>query len=132
MSRALIVIHSEIDRQRAAKWCTKAPSGCRIEFKETKRSLPQNDRMWAMLSDIAAQATHCGRKYGTTEWKSIFMAALGHEVEFIPSLDGKTFLPLGLSSSDLSKEEMSQMIDLMASWGAEHSVTFHDGQEKVG
>ena len=54
MSRALITANSRYDRERAAKACLSCPAGTRIEFKAAKRTLPQNDRMWAMLTDIAA------------------------------------------------------------------------------
>ena len=126
MTRALIVIRSEFDRRRAAKWCEKAPDGCRVEFKADKRSLPQNDRMWAMLSDIATQKEHNGRKYTPDMWKVLMMHACGREVQFIPALDGKTFLPWGQSSSDLSKQEMTDLIEFMLAWGAENGVAFHD------
>jgi hypothetical protein len=52
--------------------------------------------------------------------------AWGREVRFVPSLDGKTFVPFAQSSSDLSKEEMSEVIEFMFAWGSEHNVTFHD------
>jgi hypothetical protein len=126
MSRALIVIRDNSDRQRAAKWAASAPYGCRIEYKETKRSLPQNSKFYAMLTDIARQKEHCGRKYPVECWKAIFMHALGREVQFVPSLDEKTFLPLGYHSSDLSKGEMSDLIEFMLAWGAENGVKFHD------
>ena len=104
MSRAVIVIHSDADRQRASRWCLKAPSGCRIEFKESKRTVPQNDRMWAMLSDIASQKKYRnGRKLTPNQWKMAFLDALGRKAEFIPSLDGEDIIPLGQSSSDLTK-----------------------------
>lgn len=126
MSRHLITINSRLDRERAARYIAQAPSGTRIEFKAAKRSLAQNDRMWAMLTDIAAQKEHCGRKYTPDRWKVLFMHACGREVQFIPSLDGSTFIPWGQSSSDLSKQEMSDLIDFMLSWGVENGVTFHD------
>ena|SRR5581483_2068449 len=126
MSRALIVIHSELDRKRAANWCAKAPEGTRVEFKAAKRSLDQNSRLWAMLSDVASQKEHHGKKYPTEIWKCLFMHALGREVQFIPALQDKTFLPLSLSSSDLSKAEMSELIDFIGAWGAEQGVIFHD------
>lgn len=50
---------------------------------------------------------------------------LGHETEFILSLDNKTFLPLGQSSSDLSKSEMSALLDFIASWAAQNGVELH-------
>jgi hypothetical protein len=126
MSRHLITINSRYDRERAARYIDQAPSGTRIEFKAARRSIPQNDRMWAMLTDIAAQKEHCGRKYTPDQWKVLFLHACGREVQFIPSLDGSTFIPWGQSSSDLSKQEMSELIDFMLAWGAENGVTFHD------
>ena len=129
MSRALIIINGKVDRDQACRWVQTAPSGTRIEFKETKRSLPQNDRMWAMLSDVAKQAEHAGRKYTPDEWKVLFMHALGQEMTFLPALDMKTFVPIGHRSSDLSKSEMTELIELIFAWGAEHGVTFHDSLE---
>jgi hypothetical protein len=126
MSRALIIINSDLDRRRAAQWCQKAPDGCRVEFKEAKRTTDQNSLLWARLTDVAAQAKHNGRKYPADVWKCLFMSALGREIQFIPALDGKSFLPLGLSSSDLSKAEMSELLDFIAAWGAENNITFHD------
>lgn len=83
--------------------------------------------MWAMLTDIASQKEHAGRKYTPDQWKVLFMHACGREVQFIPALDNSTFIPWGQSSSDLSKEEMTNLIEFMFAWGAENSVTFHDG-----
>ena len=40
--------------------------------------------------------------------------------------EGESFIPIGQSSSDLSKEEMSDLIELMLSWGAQNGVVFHD------
>jgi hypothetical protein len=126
MTRALISIASEQDRTRAARWATQAPAGTRIEFKAPKRSLPQNDRLWAMLTDVASQKEHASRKYTPDQWKILFMHACGREVQFLPSLDGATFIPWGQSSSDLSKAEMTELIEFIHAWGAEHGVIFHD------
>lgn len=131
MSRALIIVNGNYDRERAATWALKAPPGTRIEFKESKRTLPQNSRLWAMLTDVAQQATHNGRKYTPDQWKVLFMHACGREVQFVPSLDGSTFLPWGQSSSDLSKQEMTDLIEFIMSWGAEHGVKFHDDKTEA-
>jgi hypothetical protein len=130
MSRFLVVINSTVDRVRAAKALASAPFGTRVEFKAAKRSLPQNDRMWAMLSDVAQQKQHAGRKYTADQWKVLFMHACGREVQFIPSLDNSTFIPWGQRSSDLTKDEMSNLIDFIAVWGAENGVTFHDPESQ--
>lgn len=131
MSRALIIIRGDYDRERAASWALKAPPGTRIEFKLAKRTLPQNDRMWAMLTDIAQQSEHNGRKYTPDQWKVLFMHACGREVQFVPSLDGSTFIPWGQSSSDLSKQEMTDLIEFILIWGAAHGVTFHDDKTEA-
>lgn len=130
MSRALIVCYSQADRRKAADWCMKAPTGTRIEFKASKRTLPQNDRMWSMLTEVATQVTHLGNKYTPDQWKVLFMHACGREVQFLPGLDEKTFIPWGQSSSDLSKEEMSELIEFIFAWGAEHGVTFNDDAQE--
>lgn len=129
MSRAMIIVTSRAERERAAAWCRKAPTGTRIEFKASKRSLAQNDRMWAMLTDVAQQAKHCDRSYTPDQWKVLFMHACGREVQFIPSLDGATFIPWGNRSSDLGKAEMSELIEFIAAWGAEHGVMFNEPRE---
>ena len=126
MGRALICISGPASREKATHWITKAPTGTRIEFKAAKRSLPQNDRMWAMLTDVAEQKEHAGRRYTADQWKVLFMHACGREVQFIPALDGTTFIPWGRSSSDLSKAEMTDLIEFIFSWGAQNGVVFQD------
>lgn len=131
MSRAVVVVKHPADRNLIARWAGQVPDGTRVEFKKPKRSLPQNDRMWAMLTDIAQQKEHAGRKYTPDQWKVLFLHACGREVQFIPALDGSTFIPWGRSSSDLSKEEMTALIDFMMAWGVENGVVFHDDERSA-
>ena len=126
MGRALIIVHGPADRERAARWASKAYDGTRISFMASKRTLPQNDRMWAMLTDIAKQKRHCGQYYPTETWKALFMHALGQEMRFLPALDGQGVVPIGYRSSRLTKQEMSELIELIRAWGAQHGVTFQD------
>jgi len=128
MSRVTLILNTPATRERAAKWCLHAPRGTRLELKEPKRSLPQNDRMWAMLTDVSRQVTHHGIRYSPDDWKLIFLDALGREVRMAPNLDGTGFVNLGRSSSDLSKAEMTDLIELIFAYGAKHGVEFHDGQ----
>jgi hypothetical protein len=108
-------------------WAAKLPDGTRIEFKAPKRSLPQNDRMWAMLTDLASQVKWHGLTLTADDWKLLFLDALKREVRMVPNLDGNGFVSLGRSSSDLSKAEMTDLIDLIHAFGANHGVVFHDG-----
>lgn len=126
MTRAVLVLGSDYVRKRAMHWISIAPTGTRLEFKAPRRTLDQNAKMWAMLTEIATQKEHCGRKYPAETWKSLFLHALGREMQFVPALDGHTFLPLGQRSSDLTKAEMSDLIELMSAWGAENGVVFRE------
>jgi hypothetical protein len=126
MSRHLILLKSEAERERAAQYVALAPDGTRIEFKAAKRSLPQNALMWSLLSDLAHQLTWYGQKLTADDWKLMFLDGLGREVRVVPNLDGDGFVNLGRRSSDLSKDEMSQMIELIRKVGAENNVRFID------
>lgn len=126
MSRALITMQQDGDRQRAARWAMQAPPGTRVEFKAPKRTLPQNDRLWAMLTDVATQLLWHGLKLSPDDWKLIFLDALNREVRMVPNIDGTGFVNLGRSSSDLSKDEMSDLFEVIHSFGSQHGVTFHD------
>ena len=128
MSRVAVILNCRAAREKASKWVLNAPLGTRFELKEPKRSLPQNDRMWAMLTDVSRQVAHHGIRYSPDDWKLIFLDALGREVRMAPNLDGTGFVNLGRSSSDLSKAEMTDLIELIFAYGAKHGVEFHDGQ----
>lgn len=131
MSRALITIHGPIDRDRAARWAMQAPAGTRVEFKASKRSTDQNSKMWACLTDIAMQVAWHGVRLTPDDWKLIFLDALKRELRLVPNLEGNGFVNLGRSSSDLSKSEMSDLIELIHQFGANHGVTFHDEQSRA-
>ncbi len=129
MSRALVLIASDSDRDKAIAWIRKAPWNTRVEFKAPKRTLPQNDRFWAMLTDVATQVTHHGIKLTPDDWKLVFMDALNRELRMVPNLDGTGFVNLGRSSSDLSKQEMTDLIELIFAFGAKQDVKFHEPAE---
>ncbi|SEN67803.1 recombination protein NinB [Bradyrhizobium sp. OK095] len=126
---ALLILSSREIRKKAIDWIMRLPPGTRVEFKEPQRTLDQNSRMWAMLTDIARQCHIDGRRLTTDQWKVVFMHELGQQVEFIPSLSG-TFIPYGQSSSDLGVKEMSDLIESMFAYGAENSVTWSDPKSK--
>lgn len=124
MSRAVIVINGNYDRDRAAQWAKSAPSGCIIEFKQSKRTLDQNSRMWACLTQIAQQVEWYGQKLSADDWKDVFTASL-RKARVVPGLDAGTFVPLGMRSSDLSKQEFSDLLELINAFAAERGVVFH-------
>lgn len=129
MSRAVLILHRQSDRDRASAWVRSAPWGTRITFQEAKRSTDQNAKMWAMLTEVARQVKWHGQKLSADDWKLVFLAALKAELRLVPNLDGNGFVQLGRSSSDLSVSEMADLIDLIAAFGARQGVEFADQME---
>lgn len=129
MSRALLVLAGARERAKAAHWIAKAPVNTRVTFQGPKRSLAQNDRLWAMLTDIATQHLHDGQRLTADDYKVLFIHALNGEGRMVRAIDGKGWVNLGRSSSDMSREEMSDLLELIAAWGAQNGIEFHDGRE---
>lgn len=128
MSRYAITIRTGYDKRRAAEILSAAPLGSRFEIKAAKRSTDQNSRMWAMLTEVAQQLPWHGVKLRPDDWKLIFLDGLKRELRIVPNLDGTGFINLSRSSSDLSKSEMADLIELIFSFGAKHGVTFADDE----
>jgi hypothetical protein len=123
MGRATLILNSRTNRDRAHAFVKGAPNGTRVTFNASKRSIPQNDRMWAMLTDVSEQLEWHGVKLKAEDWKLVFMDALNREVRMVPNIEGTGFVNIGTRSSDLSKEEMSDLIELIFAFGAKHGVT---------
>ena len=92
MARHVITMKNEGMRAKLLAWANRVPVGYRVEFKEPKRSLEQNDRMWEMLDRISKRFELGGRKFEPDEWKCIFLKAMGKEVTFLPTLDEQDVL----------------------------------------
>jgi hypothetical protein len=114
------------DRSIAMQAIREAPDGARLTIKTARRSTDQNARMWAMLTDVAMQLEWHGQKLSTNDWKLLFLDLLRRELRLVPNLDKTGWVNLGRSSSDLSKAEMGDLMELIAAFGAQHGVTFRD------
>ena len=126
MSRALLVLANDTIRDVAVSWCRKLPKDTRVTFKAPKRTLPQNDKMWAMLTEISQQLSWHGIKLSPDDWKLVMLDGLKREMRLVPNIDGTGFVNLGRSSSDLSKQEFTDLIELIFAFGAQHGVVFSD------
>tara|TARA_R110000868_G_C10786331_1_gene755914 strand:+ start:282 stop:686 length:405 start_codon:yes stop_codon:yes gene_type:complete len=126
VSRALLVLANDTIRSKAADWCRRLPAGTRLEFKKPKRTLDQNAKMWAMLTEISEQLSWHGVRLSTEDWKLVLLDGLKREMRLVPNIDGTGFVNLGRSSSDLSKQEFVDLIELIAAFGAQHGVVFSD------
>lgn len=122
MTRALVVLSSPELRSKAKRWIDAAPVNTRVEFKKARRSVDQNDLMWARLQEISRQLDWHGQKYSKDDWKDYMMHAL-KRARWMPSEDGG-MVPIGMRTSDLSKEEMSDLLDFIDAFAARHGVKF--------
>lgn len=129
MSRYLVILTSRNEREKAKRYIDAAPPLARVEIKAQKRTTDQNSRLWAMLTDVATQLPWHGVKLRPDDWKLLFLDSLKRELRIVPNIDGTGFVNIGRSSSDLSKAEMGDLMEVIAAFGAQHGVRFHDDQE---
>lgn len=113
-----------------ALWSTLKPfliQGQRfeVEIRPERRSSEQNARMWAMLTEVSQQVEWYGKKLSAEDWKHVFSASL-RRLDVVPNLDGTGFVALGMSTSQMTKREFSDLMELIASFGAERGVKFSD------
>ena len=121
-----IPLNSAYARARFKGLIDRAPEGYVGTITEPKRTQEQNDRMWAMLTDVSV-AMPGGRRHTPDDWKAIFMNACGWECQFVEGLDGRPF-PKGFRSSHLTKSQMSTLIEFMFAWGAENGIQWSEPQ----
>lgn len=134
MSRAVTVLTDAESREQAKFWIDKAPNGTRMELKAARRTLPQNAKMWVLLNQISQQIgwdSQDGRgvrRLTPEAWKLLFLTHLRREGEhdLVQNIDGDGWIDLNMSTSDMTKEEMSNLIEIVYQFGANHNVRFRD------
>ena len=130
MTRPAFTLRTKADREAAARMCMNAPDRTQVEFREQRRTDEQNRKMWACLQDLTRQRPfHHGISMTPDLYKAMLMHALGHEMRFIPTIDGNGMFPLGLRSSRLTIPEMSDLIELAHMFAAREGVTLQSPPE---
>lgn len=127
-TRQTVTIQGPDDRQRIATWARNVEAGTVVTFRKKSRSTEQSAKMWAMLGEVAEQVEWYGQKLDAEDWKDMFTASLRH-ARVVPGIDKGTYVPLGMHTSTLTIEEMSNLIELIYAFGAEHGVVFKDPKE---
>lgn len=119
------ILSDDWQRKRVAGMAWKAPPNCVVTFKQPARTIPQNAKLWAMLGELA-RAKPQGRSHPPHVWKALVMDMAGCKPIWEPSLDGNGVVCVGYKSSRLSKAEMSDVIEAMRAYAAEHGVELKD------
>lgn len=122
-SRIFKFVHAQA-RRLAAEFCMTAPEGWICKISEPTRNLEQNAKMWALLTEVSEQVNWYGKKLTQEEWKDVFSASLKQQ-KVVPGLDGG-FVVCGQRTSQMTKKEFSDLIELIQAFGAERGVVFED------
>lgn len=98
----------------------------KVSITEQDRSIEQNARLHAMLSDIAHQVEWHGQKFNITVWKRLCTAAWlreeGEQPLLVPALDGQGFDLIFERTSKLSVKKCAALITWIEAFGTEHQV----------
>lgn len=129
MSKQIFRLTNPHARLNAVQAVKQAPEGMICELKPRTRSLDANAKMWAMLGDISKQIdwhlNGVAQKLTPEDWKDILSASLNQENRIAQGIRGG-FVMLGQRTSRMSVKEMSELIELMYAFGAEHDVKWSE------
>lgn len=124
MKRIFHLVHPTA-RRNALEYVQSAPDGVCVTVADPTRSLEQNARLWALLTDISEQVEWYGKRLTPTDWKHVFSSSL-RRLEVVPNLDGTGFVALGTSTSRMTKRELSDLMTLIEAFGAERGVEWSE------
>jgi hypothetical protein len=119
-----VILRGDVQRHLAKRLIDAAPADAVVNIKAASRTLDQNARFWALLSDVS-RAKPDGRMHTPEVWKNLFLHALGHATQFEMGLDGQPF-PVGFRSSRLTKAQMSDLMEFISAWGSERGVRWSE------
>lgn len=125
MSRRVIEIRTADDRRALSNIIHDAPVGSVVEIRAPRRSIDQNALMWSYLSQISAQVVWYGQKLSAEDWKDVLTASL-RRTRVVPGIDAGTFVPLGMRTSQMTRAELSDLLELICAFAAERGVKFRE------
>jgi hypothetical protein len=111
------------NRETAHRIIDAAPMSSVLNIKPPRRTIPQNDRMWAMLGELA-RARPDGRNLPPHVWKALAMDAAGNKPIWERSLDELGMVCVGYKSSRLTVAEMGDVMMAIEEYGARKGVRF--------
>ena len=128
--KQMMIIASQVHRERAVQMVRHAPDGYIVEVKPKTRSLDQNRMLWACLDDVANQVVWHGQKLTREEWKDFFTAAL-KGCKFVPNMDSNGFIAVGGKTSAMNKKMFSDLLTLIQMFGANNGVQWSDDASDI-
>ena len=100
-----------------------------LEIKAISKSREQEEKYHAMIGDISKQAQHLGSKWSAEDWKRLlvdqYLRDTGmYSSKVLPNLDSTGIVQLGFQTRNFTKEQASEFVEWLFSWGANNGITF--------
>ncbi len=99
-----------------------------LEIKEISKTREQERLYHAMIGEIAKQAQHMGAKWDAETWKRLlvdkYVREIGLHSQIMANLDGNGLVQLGFQTRNFTKEQASEFVEWLHSWGANNGITF--------
>lgn len=127
--RTFYLISSRV-RDNALAAVNEAEPGAVVSVLPPKRSVDQNAKLHAVLTDLArSPLTWAGKRRSVDEWKMLVVSA--HAVatketgEIIPGLEGE-FVAIRESTAQMSVKRASSLIEYVLAFCAQHGVELRE------
>lgn len=125
MKKVFRLVH-QAARENAIRAVSEAPEGYAVEVKPVTRSLEQNAKLHAMLTDIARKLEWAGAYRDVEVWKRLLTAAWlrarGEPIEMLPALDGHGVDIVFRRTSELTVPEMIELIEYIQAWAIDKDI----------
>lgn len=127
--KIILKLTGEAAKKAACREILAAPVGHIVRITPETRSLDQNAKLHAMLTDISKQAKYLGAKRDLEFWKGLFVSgwqiATGERPEIVPGLEGE-FINIRESTTTLGVKRMASLIEYVTAWAASNGVALTD------
>ena len=97
---------------------------------EEKRSPQQNNKTWAMYTDIAEQLRWHHNQLSKEDWK-ILLTNEWKPQTIVPAISGNGFCVLNASTSKASKQDISELIEIVYCFGTQSGVKWSEAALKA-
>ena len=129
MTKRIWKLTGEVAKKAACREILAAPDGYIVRLTPETRSLDQNSKLHAMLTDISKQAKYLNAPRDVEFWKGLFVSgwqiATGEKPEIVPGLEGE-FINIRESTTTLGIRRMASLIEYVQAWAAMNEVQMSD------
>jgi hypothetical protein len=124
--RKYFILAHDTARANAKTAISESPDGYAVEIKPITRSFAQNAKLHALITDIAKTLEWAGAKRDVETWKRLLTAAWlrarGEPIEMLPALDGHGVDIVFRRTSELTVNEMIELIEYIQSWAVGNGI----------